>query len=122
MSCSTRSMRKQDPTRPAGSRIKHQLVDEYGTGFRLPQQTSSRLFSLRDFIRFLDSVEHPEADLSWRRFGFVLSFNRCNLDCATDLETLCDFTSTGSEYYSGLASHCSRTIDEWYSLQEKRLG
>jgi hypothetical protein len=45
--------------RPASSRIKYQLVDEYGTEFRLPQQTSSRPFSLLELIRFLESVEHP---------------------------------------------------------------
>jgi hypothetical protein len=55
--------------RSAGSRTKYQLVDEYGTEFRLPQQTSSRPFSLRELIRFLNSVEHPEGDARWRRSG-----------------------------------------------------
>jgi len=89
--------------RPAGSRIKYHLVDEYQTEFGLSQKTSSRPFSLRELIGFLDSVEHPQADLSWKRFGFVLSFNQCNLDCGTDLETLRDFTSVSSDYYPGLA-------------------
>jgi hypothetical protein len=58
---------------PAGSRIKYHVVDEYQTEFGLPQRTSSRPFSLRELIRFLDSLEHPGADVSWGRFGFVLS-------------------------------------------------
>jgi hypothetical protein len=104
--------------RPAGSRIKYRLVDEYQTEFGLSQKTSSRPFSLRGLIGFLDSVEHPQADLSWKRFGFVLSFNQCNLDCGTDLDTLRDFTSVSSDYYPGLASHYAHVMDEWYSLQE----
>jgi hypothetical protein len=84
-------------TRPSGSRIKYRVVDEYATEFQLPQQTSRMPFSLRQLIRFLDSVEHPEADASWKGFGFVLSFNEGNLDCGTDLETLQDFTSVSSD-------------------------
>ncbi len=105
--------------RPAGSRIKYRLVDEYQTEFSLPQKTSSRPYSLGELIRFLDSVEHPEADVSWRRFGFFLSFNQCNLDCGTDLETLRDFTSISSNHYPDLASHYRQVMDEWYSVQEK---
>jgi hypothetical protein len=108
--------------RPAGSRIKYHVVDEYQTEFSLPQKTSSRPYSLGELIRFLDSVEHPQADLSWKRFGFVLSFNQCNLDCGTDLETLRDFTSVSSDYYPGLASHYGQVMDEWYSVQEKLLA
>jgi hypothetical protein len=62
-------------------------------------------------------VEHPQADLSWKRCGFVLSFNECNLDCGTDLETLRDFTSISSDYYPDLASHCRQVMEEWYSVQ-----
>jgi hypothetical protein len=108
--------------RPVGSRIKYRLVDEYQTEFSFPQQTSSRPFSLRELVGFLDSVEHPQADLSWSRFGFVLLFNQCNLDCGTDLETLRDFTSVSSDYYPGLASHYAQVMDEWYSVQEKLLA
>jgi hypothetical protein len=108
--------------RPAGSRIKYHVVDEYQTEFSLPQKTSSRPYSLGELIRFLDSVEHPQADLSWKRFGFVLSFNQCNLDCGTDLETLRDFTSVSSDYYPGLASHYAQVMDEWYSVQEKLVA
>jgi hypothetical protein len=91
--------------RPAGSRIKYHLVDEYQIEFGLSQQTSSRPFSLRELIRFLDSLEHPGADVSWKRFGFVLWFNQCNLDCGTDLEILRDFTSISSDHYLEFASH-----------------
>jgi hypothetical protein len=108
--------------RPAGSRIKYHIVDEYQTEFSLPHKTSSRPYSLGELIRFLDSVDHPDADVSWRRFGFVLSFNQCNLDCGTDLETLCDFTSVSSDYYPDLAQHYAQVMEEWYSLQEKRLA
>jgi hypothetical protein len=107
---------------PAGSRIKYHLVDEYQTEFGLSQKTSSRPFSLRELIGFLDSVEHPQADLSWERFGFVLSFNQCNLDCGTDLETLREFTSISSDHYPDLASHYAQLMDEWYSVQEERIG
>jgi hypothetical protein len=88
--------------RPTGSRIKYRVVDEYNTEFCLPQKTSSRPFSLRELIRFLDSVDHPEVDPSWKCFGFVLSYNQCNLDCGTDLETLQDFTSVSSDFYPDL--------------------
>jgi hypothetical protein len=80
------------------------------------QQTvfSARAYPFLGFCRTRD----PE----WKRFGFVLSFNQCNLDCGTDLETLRDFTSTSSDCYPNLASHYSQVIDEWYSLQEKAAG
>jgi hypothetical protein len=67
--------------RPRGKRIQYSVCDEYQVEYRLPQKTSIRPFSLREIIRFLDSVEHPEADPEWGRFGFVLSFNQTNLDC-----------------------------------------
>src|SRR5580704_12193435 len=85
--------------RPTGSRIKYRLLDEYNTEFCLPQKTSCRPFSLRELIRFLDSVEQEDVDPSWNRFGFVLSSNQCNLECGTDLETLRDFTSVSSDFY-----------------------
>jgi hypothetical protein len=107
--------------RPAGSRIKYQLVDEYGTEFCVPQQTSSRPSSLLELISFLDCVEQ-DSDPEWKRFGFVLSFNQCNLDCGTDLETLRDFTSTSSEYYPELAAHYGEVMEEWYFASKKRLG
>ena len=66
--------------RPVGSRIKYRLIDEYSSQFRLPQQTSSRPFSLGELIGFLDSVEQDEvSEPSWNKFGFVLSSNHCNL-------------------------------------------
>jgi hypothetical protein len=37
--------------RPSSSRIKYSLSDEYQTDYHLPQQTSSRPFSLRQLIR-----------------------------------------------------------------------
>jgi hypothetical protein len=55
--------------KPWGSRIKYKLVDEYNTEFCLPQQSSCRVFSLRELIRFLDSVDHPEVDPSWSVSG-----------------------------------------------------
>lgn len=68
--------------RPLGSRIKYRLVDEYSSEFHLPQQTSSRPFSLGELIRFLDSVEQEEvSEPSWNQLGFVLSSNQGNLDC-----------------------------------------
>jgi hypothetical protein len=107
--------------RPSGSRIKYRVVDEYATEFLLPQQTSRRPFSLRQLIWFLDSVEQEDADPSWNRFGFVLSFNECNLDCGTDLETLQDFTSVSSDFYPGLGSHYSHMIEDWYLAQEQAI-
>ena len=47
--------------RGSGSRIKYRLVDEYETDFGLPQRTS-RPFSLRKLIAFLDSVKGYGAD------------------------------------------------------------
>jgi hypothetical protein len=105
--------------RPSGSRIKYKLVDEYQTKFQLPQETSSRPFSLRELIRFLDSVEQEDADPSWNRFGFVLSSNQCNLECGTDLETLRDFTSVSSDFYPDLGSHYREAMEEWYLTRER---
>jgi hypothetical protein len=105
--------------RPTGSRIKYSLLDEYNTEFCLPQKTSCRPFSLRELIRFLDSVEQEDADPSWNRFGFVLSSNQCNLDCGTDLETLRDFTSVSSDFYPELGSHYREAIEEWYLGRER---
>jgi len=59
--------------RPVGSRIEYNLVYKYESEFTLPQQTSRRPFSLRQLIRFLDSIQRIETgDPSWDRFGFVL--------------------------------------------------
>jgi len=107
--------------RPSGSRIKYRVVDEYATEFLLPQQTSRRPFSLRQLIRFLDSVEQPGADAAWKRSGFVLSYNECNLDCGTDLEAFQDFTSVSSDFYPDLASHYCHIIEDWYLAQEQAI-
>jgi len=104
--------------RPAGSRIKYRLVDEYQTEFRLPQQASSRPFSLGELIRFLDSVEQVDnSEPSWAQFGFVLLYNQCNLECGSDLEGLRDFTRVESDYYPDLASHYGQAIKGWYQAR-----
>jgi len=105
--------------RPVGSRIEYNLVYKYESEFTLPQQTSRRPFSLRQLIRFLDSIQRIETgDPSWDRFGFVLSFNQCNLKCGAELEDLQGFTQVHSDQYPELASHHSRKIAEWYAAQE----
>jgi hypothetical protein len=49
---------------------------------------------------FLDFVEQEGlVNPEWQRFGFVLSFNQCNLECGVVLETLRDFTSVSSDFY-----------------------
>jgi hypothetical protein len=104
--------------RPSGPRIKYRLVDEYSTEFRLPQQTPVRPFSLGELIRFLDAVERVEVgEPSWARFGFVLSYSQCNLECDADLETLRDFVRVESDYYPDLASHYAEAIEEWYQAR-----
>jgi hypothetical protein len=55
--------------------------------------------------------------LSWDQFGFVLSFNQCNLECGAELEDLQGFTQVHSDQYPELASHNSRKIAEWYAAQ-----
>jgi hypothetical protein len=99
--------------RPRGRRIEYSVCDEYQVEYGLPRKTSNRPLSLGELIRFLDSVEHPEAEPEWRRFGFVLSFNETNLCCGADLETLEGFTSVGSDFYPELGQHYARAIDEW---------
>ncbi len=54
--------------RPVGSRIEYSLVDEYAFEFTLPQRTSRRPFSLRQLIRFLESIP--------RRFHHVIPDRR----------------------------------------------
>jgi len=66
-------------------------------------------------------VEHPGADGGWKRFGFVLSYNECNLECGTDLETLQDFTSVSSDFYPDLGSHYREAMEEWYLAQEQAI-
>jgi len=97
------------------------VVGEYQTEFQLPQQTSRRPFSLRQLIRFLDSVEHPGANASWNRFGFVLSYNECNLECGSDLETLQDFSDVSLDFYPDLGSHYCEAIEEWYLAREQAI-
>ena len=108
--------------RPRGRRIEYSVCDEYQVEYRLPQKTSRQPFSLRDLIRFLDSVEHPEHDPEWERFGFVLSFNQTSLDCSGDLEALKDFTSVESDFYPGLGRHYARVISEWYQARLAELA
>ena len=108
--------------RPRGRRIEYSVCDEYQVEYRLPQKTSRQPFSLRDLIRFLDSVEHPEHDPEWERFGFVLSFNQTSLDCSGDLEALKDFTSVESDFYPGLGQHYARVISEWYQARLAELA
>jgi hypothetical protein len=104
--------------RSSGSRIKYRLLDEYASEFRLPQQTSSRAFSLGELIQFLDSVERVDnSDPNWDQFNFVLSWNQCNLDCGAELESLRDFTLVSSDYYPDLASHYELAIAEWYEAR-----
>ena len=108
--------------RPRGKRIEYSVCDEYQVEYRLPQKTSRQPFSLRDLIRFLDSVEHPEAEPEWGRFGFVLSFSQTGLDCGADLETLEDFTSVSSDFYPELGQHYARAIDDWYQARAAELA
>ncbi len=102
--------------RPRGKRIEYLVCDEYASEFKLPQRTSRHRFSLRQLICFLDAVEHGEADPSWNRFGFVLSYNQCNLECGADLESLEDFTRVTSYFYPDLGLHYAQIIAEWYNL------
>src|SRR4029077_15963169 len=67
--------------RPRGRRIEYSVCDEYESEFKLPQKTSSHPFSLQELICFLDHVEEFKGEASWNRFGFILSFNQCNLEC-----------------------------------------
>jgi hypothetical protein len=99
--------------RLTGKRIKYTVCDEYESEFKLPQRTSSHPFSLRKLIWFLDNVEHRESDPSWNRFGLVLSYNQCNLDCGTPLEELENFTRVTSDFYPDLTLHYAQTIAEW---------
>src|SRR5262249_12335317 len=108
--------------RPRGKRIEYSVCDEYQVEYRLPQKTSRQPFSLRGLICFLDSVEHPEAEPEWERFGFVLSFNQTNLDCGADLETLEDFTRVSSDFYPDFGQHYARVIDEWYQADAVELA
>jgi hypothetical protein len=109
--------------RPLNSRIRYRLVDEYSSEFRLPQQTSSRPFSLGELIRFLDSVEQVDTtEPGWAKFGFVLSSSQCNLECGADLDTLRDFTRVESDYYPNLASHYAEAIEEWYEARLAELS
>ena len=100
--------------RPRGKRIEYSVCDEYESEFTLPQRTSSHPFSLRELICFLDTVEHCKADPSWNQFGFILSFNQCNLECGADLESLEEFTRVGSDFYPDLTLHYASSITEWY--------
>ena len=100
--------------RPRGKRIEYSVCDEYESEFKLPQKTSSHPFSLQELICFLDHVEEFKGEASWNRFGFILSFNQCNLECGADLETLEDFTRVGSDFYPDLGLHYASSIAEWY--------
>ena len=107
--------------RPVGSRIEYKLVDEYASEFTLPQRTSRRPFSLCQLIHFLDSIQRiGTSDPSWDQFGFVLSFNQCNLECGAELEDLQGFTQVHSHQYPELASHYSQKIAEWYAAQRAK--
>ena len=57
----------------SGSRINYRLVDENDSGYGLPQQSSTRPFSLRELISFLDSAEHSVGIL---RGTFLVSPSR----------------------------------------------
>jgi hypothetical protein len=61
-------------------------------------------------------------DPDWDRFGFVLSYNQCNLQCVVDLESLRDFTRLESDYYPRLASHYAEAIKEWYEARSTELS
>lgn len=107
--------------RPRGKRIEYLVCDEYASEFKLPQKTSSHPFSLLELICFLDTVEQFKGEASWNRFGFVLSYNQCNLDCGAELETLEDFTRVSSDFYSDLGLHYASSIAEWYDARAAEL-
>jgi hypothetical protein len=66
-----------------------------------------------------DSIQNVGTrDPSRNRFGFVLSYNQCNLECGA-LEDLQNFTQVHSDQYSDLASHYSRKIAQWYAEHEQ---
>ena len=108
--------------RPRCRRIEYSVCDEYQVEYRLSRKTSSRPLTLGELIRFLDSVEHPEAEPEWRRFGFVLSFNETNLCCGADLETFEDFTRISSDLYPELGQHYAKAIGEWYRARATELA
>jgi len=103
--------------RPRGERIEYTVCDEYQSEFALPQSTSSHPLSLRKFIWFLDNVEHRESEESWNRFGFVLSYNQCNLECGCPLGELQNFTRVTSDFYPDLTLHYAQTIAEWHHFR-----
>ena len=103
--------------RPRRKRIEYSVCDEYQSEFTLPQRTSTRPFTLGQLISFVDNVRHCNADPEWSRFGFVLLFNQCNLDCGTPLEELESFTQITSDFYPDLGLHYARAIAEWYESQ-----
>jgi hypothetical protein len=107
--------------RPRGKRIEYSVCDEYESKFKLPQKNSSHPFSLQELICFLDHVEEFKGEASWNRFGFILSFNQCNLECGADLETLEDFTRVGSDFYPDLGLHYASSIAEWYEARTAEL-
>lgn len=110
--------------RPSGSRIRYTMVDEYGNDFeyKLPQHTSRRPFSLRELIQFLDSTEQLGSEPKWNRFGFIVSFNECTLDCGADLKSCSDFTRVVSDVYPDLWSHYRKVLEGWFKARMAEYG
>ena len=91
-----------------GAVIRYRVVDEYGEEFSVTPETSRRPFTLRQLVRFIDDVSHP--DLT---HPFSLAYNELNSEDPTRRAELRHFTRIGSDIYPQLAAHYERVFEDW---------
>lgn len=89
--------------------VKYQVVDEYGTNFKVPIPRSSGPLTLAEVIRTIDETERDEED--WQR-GLVLPFLQFNAEWGNP-EDLRGFITVSSEFYPSLTGHYKKVSDDY---------
>ncbi len=89
--------------------IQYSIVDEYGSIFTQPFDSTSEPFKLRELIDFIDGSEQEDCDYSG---GLAICFNEMNAEYK-DRSELVDFTSIDSEFYPQLSEHFANVYRDW---------
>jgi hypothetical protein len=103
--------------RRCGRRYHYAIVDEYGHNeYRLAQQTSTRPFSLRELVEFLDGSEDAELG------PLPLAFNQSNAEAGSSREEYLDFTRIHSALYPQLEEHYEHVFEEWVEEERREIA
>ncbi len=96
--------------RCSGKGIAYRVVDEYDTEFASTRKPSSRPFSFREVIRFIDQTNHEEEPDG---NGLVFSVIDMSIEGSGDPESLRGFVSVCSNFYPELERYYDAATDRY---------